>query len=190
MKEKKNDETIKDSASKAEETENTKENPQESSAAEEYTQPEEAEKPEETSKEAEYLQLAQRIQADFDNYRKRNASLRADAIADGKAEVVKTFLPVMDNLERALQTERENGTEGTLMEGLEMVLKQMSQALKDLGVEEIEALGLPFDPACHNAVMQIPCTEEQKPGTIAAVFAKGYKIDGKIIRYSMVQVTI
>ena len=194
MKEKKNDDTIKESAKKAEEAENTqedtKEASQETSAAEEYVQPEETEEPEEASKEEEYLQLAQRIQADFDNYRKRNASLRADAMADGKAEAVKSFLPVMDNLERALQTERENGTAGTLMEGLEMVLKQMAQALKELGVEEIEAQGLPFDPACHNAVMQVPCTEEQKPGTVAAVFAKGYKIDGSIIRYSMVQVTI
>ena len=188
MKEKKNDDTIKESAKKAEEAENTqedtKEASQETSAAEEYVQPEETEEPEEASKEEEYLQLAQRIQADFDNYRKRNASLRADAMADGKAEAVKSFL------ERALQTERENGTAGTLMEGLEMVLKQMAQALKELGVEEIEAQGLPFDPACHNAVMQVPCTEEQKPGTVAAVFAKGYKIDGRIIRYSMVQVTI
>ncbi len=166
------------------------EDTQENTAEADYVQPEEKEQEEAPSKEAEYLLLAQRIQADFDNYRKRNASLRADAMADGKVEVVKTFLPVMDNLERALVTERENGTEGTLMEGLELVLKQMMQALKDLGVEEIEALGNPFDPACHNAVMQVPCTEGQKPGTVAAVLVKGYKIGEKIIRYSMVQVTI
>ncbi len=142
------------------------------------------------SKEEEYLALAQRIQADFDNYRKRNVSLRADALADGKVEAIKAFLPVMDNLERALETERKNNTEGSLMEGLELVLKQMAQALADLGVEEIEAAGKPFDPACHNAVMQIPCAEGQKPGEVAQVFSKGYKIKDKVIRYSMVQVTI
>ena len=71
------------------------------------------------SKEEEYLMLAQRIQADFDNYRKRNVSLRADALTDGKIEAIKAFLPVMDNLERALETERKNGTTGSLMDGLE-----------------------------------------------------------------------
>lgn len=190
MKEKKKDENINEPIEEElpqQEAEDTEEN----TAEAEYVQPE-AEEKEETpnNKEAEYLLLAQRIQADFDNYRKRNASVRADAMADGKAEVVKTFLPVMDNLERALVTERENGTEGTLMEGLELVLKQMMQALKDLGVEEIDALGNPFDPTCHNAVMQVSCSEGQKPGTVAAVLVKGYKIGEKIIRYSMVQVTI
>jgi len=156
-------------------------------AAEESEDAKEEAKP---SKEEEYLLLAQRIQADFDNYRKRNVSMRADALAEGKADSVKAFLPVMDNLERALETERANGTEGSLMEGLEMVLKQMAQVLKDLGVEEIDALGKDFDPNCHNAVMQVPCAEGQKAGTVAAVFAKGYKLDSRVIRYSMVQVTI
>ncbi len=150
------------------------------------------EQPEEAtpSKEEEYLALAQRIQADFDNFRKRNASVRADAMLDGKIDAIKAFLPVMDNLERALETEKANGTQGSLMEGLDLVLKQMAQTLSDLGVEEIEALGLPFDPACHNAMMQIPCAEGQKPGEVAQVFSKGYKIKDKVIRYSMVQVTI
>lgn len=184
---KKNDEDIEQTKENMESE--TKEEGNETEA--EYVQAEETEAAEEApGKEAEYLLMAQRIQADFDNYRKRNASMRADAMADGKAEVVKAFLPVMDNLERALETEKQNGTEGTLMEGLELVLKQMAQVLSELGVAEIEALGLPFDPACHNAVMQVPCTEDQKPGLVAAVFAKGYKLGDKVIRYSMVQVTI
>ena len=166
-----------------EEIEETEEN-----AADNYEEPAE-DAPAQKSKEEEYLQLAQRIQADFENYRKRNLSLRADALADGKADAVKAFLPVIDNLERALETERLSGTEGSLMEGLELVLKQMTQVLKDLGVEEIEALGKPFDPECHNAVMQIPCGDGQKPGEIAAVFAKGYRLGGKVLRYAMVQVT-
>ncbi|MBP5662122.1 MAG: nucleotide exchange factor GrpE [Clostridia bacterium] len=162
--------------------------PEEENAADNYEQPAE-DAPVQKSKEEEYLQLAQRIQADFDNYRKRNIALRADALADGKADAVKAFLPVIDNLERALETERQNGTEGSLMEGLELVLKQMTQVLKDLGVEEIDALGKPFDPECHNAVMQTPCGEGQKPGEIAAVFAKGYRLGNKVLRYAMVQVT-
>ncbi len=161
-------------------------------ATSDYAQPEETETQEEPviSKEEEYLMLAQRIQADFDNYRKRNVSMRADALQDGKVEAIKAFLPVMDNLERALITEKSNGTTGSLMEGLEMVLKQMAQTLTSLGVEEIDALNKPFDPTCHNAMMQIPAQEGQEKGIVAAVFEKGYKMGDKIIRYSMVQVTI
>ncbi len=160
-------------------------------ATSDYAEPEETVEAEEApSKEEEYLALAQRIQADFDNYRKRNVSLRADALIDGKIEAIKAFLPVMDNLERALETERTNGTSGSLMEGLEIVLKQMAQMLTSLGVEEIDALNKPFDPACHNAMMQIPASEGQEKGVVAAVFEKGYKMGDKVIRYSMVQVTI
>ena len=176
------DEEIKD--------EEIKDEAAEDDATSDYAQPEEAVEEPTVSKEEEYLMLAQRIQADFDNYRKRNVSMRADALTDGKVEAIKAFLPVMDNLERALETEKNNGTTGSLMEGLEMVLKQMAQTLTSLGVEEIEALNKPFDPACHNAMMQIPAQEGQEKGIVAAVFEKGYKMGDKIIRYSMVQVTI
>ena len=159
---------------------------EEHSAEDDYSEPEEEEK---KSKEDEYLALAQRIQADFDNYRKRNISVRADALSDGKCEAVKAFLPVMDNLERALETEKNNGTTGSLMGGLELVLKQMTKVLTDLGVEEIDALGKAFDPECHNAVMKVAAGEGQEKGVVAAVFAKGYKIGNKVIRYAMVQVT-
>lgn len=160
-------------------------------ATNDYEAPSEETKEEKVvSKEEEYLNLAQRIQADFDNYRKRNVSLRADALIDGKIDAVKAFLPVLDNLERALETERKNGTTGSLMDGLEIVLKQMLKTLNDLGVEEIEALNKPFDPTCHNAMMQIPAQEGQEKGIVANVFEKGYKMGDKIIRYSMVQVTI
>lgn len=185
-KKKENDENIKkeqpqEEVQEAEKTEQT---------FEDYAEPEE--KPEEKapSKEEEYLALAQRIQADFDNYRKRNVSLRADALTDGKVETLKAFLPVMDNLERALEAERNNGTTGSLMEGLELVFKQMEKVLSDLGVEEIEAVGKPFDPSIHNAVMQIPAQEGQEKNIVAQQFAKGYKLGDKVIRYSMVQVTI
>lgn len=160
---------------------------EEENPADQYEQPAAEEK---QSKEAEYLEMAQRIQAEFDNYRRRNANARADAILDGKVEAIKAFLPVMDNLERALETERTNGTQGSLMEGLEMVLKQMKQMLADLGVEEIDATGKEFDPNLHNAVMQVEAGEDRKAGQVAQVFAKGYKLKDKVLRYAMVQVTI
>jgi molecular chaperone GrpE len=176
---------------KKEVTEEIKDEAVQEDATSDYATPEETVEAEEVpSKEEEYLMLAQRIQADFDNYRKRNVSLRADALTDGKIEAVKAFLPVLDNLERALETERKNGTTGSLMDGLEIVLKQMLKTLSDLGVEEIEALNKPFDPTCHNAMMQIPAQEGQEKGIVANVFEKGYKMGDKIIRYSMVQVTI
>lgn len=184
----KKEELEKEEIKEAEEEIAEEANAEEHSAADDYSEP--AETKEETkSKEEEYLALAQRIQADFDNYRKRNISVRADALSDGKCEAVKAFLPVMDNLERALETERNNGTTGSLMDGLELVLKQMTKVLTDLGVEEIDALGKAFDPECHNAVMQIAAGEGQEKGIVAAVFAKGYKIGNKVIRYAMVQVT-
>lgn len=158
-------------------------------ATSDYEQPKQEEAPQ-ISKEEEYLLMAQRIQADFDNYRKRNVTLRADAILDGKVEAIKAFLPVMDNLERALCEEKKNGTTGSLMEGLELVLKQMQTMLAELKVEEIEAEGKPFDPSFHNAVMQIPAQEGQDKNIVAQVFSKGYKLGDKVIRYSMVQVTI
>jgi len=169
--------------------EEIKETVEETNANDDYQSVEEVKEEQPISKEEEYLALAQRIQADFDNYRKRNVTLRADALSDGKVEAVKAFLPVLDNLERALETERKNGTTGSLMEGLEIVLKQMLKSLSDLGVQEIEALNKPFDPTCHNAMMQIPAQEGQEKGVVATVFEKGYKMGDKIIRYSMVQVT-
>ena len=169
--------------------EEIKETVEETNANDDYQTVEEVKEEQPISKEEEYLALAQRIQADFDNYRKRNVTLRADALSDGKVEAVKAFLPVLDNLERALETERKNGTTGSLMEGLEIVLKQMLKSLSDLGVQEIEALNKPFDPTCHNAMMQIPAQEGQEKGVVATVFEKGYKMGDKIIRYSMVQVT-
>ncbi len=179
------------SKKKDEINENVEETVEQTDATSDYEAPEETVEAEAVpSKEEEYLALAQRIQADFDNYRKRNVSMRADALNDGKVEAIKAFLPVMDNLERALEAERKNGTEGSLMEGLEIVMKQLAQTLASLGVEEIEALDKPFDPACHNAMMQIPAQEGQEKGMVAAVFEKGYRMGDKIIRYSMVQVTI
>lgn len=182
------EEEMKETAETEEQAEPAAE-PAEENAKENYQEPETKEEAK-PSKEEEYLAMAQRIQADFDNYRKRNLSARADALADGKAEAIKAFLPVMDNLDRALATEKQNGTEGSLMEGLEMILKQMQQMLKDLGVTEVEAEGQAFDPNKHNAVMQIPCADGQKPGMVAAVFAKGYQLGDKVLRYAMVQVTV
>ena len=134
-----------------------------------------------------YINLAKRVKADFDNYRRRNASVYADALLDGKLEVIKSLLPVIDNMDRAIEGEKDGS--GSLFEGVKMIRKQLGDMLGALGVEEIGFQGEAFDPNFHNAVMQSDCLDGQKPGEIAEVLLKGYKLGDKVIRHTMVRVT-
>ena len=134
----------------------------------------------------EYLNMAQRVQADFDNFRKRNASVRADALDEGTRKAVTALLPVLDNMERTLQA--MSAMEESYRAGAEMVLRQMVDVLKGLGMEEIPAEGEVFDPTVHEAVMQGPADDDHPSGTVLAVMQKGYKVKGRVIRASMVQV--
>ncbi|MDL2206783.1 nucleotide exchange factor GrpE [Eubacteriales bacterium OttesenSCG-928-N13] len=133
----------------------------------------------------EYLNMAQRGQAEFANYRKRNEAARAEAFDDGIREALTGMLPFIDNLDRAIEAAQESGEQGALLEGIEMTRKQMQEATAKLGLEEVPALGEVFDPELHNAVMR---SSEGEPGTILEVFQKGYSAKGKIIRYPMVRV--
>ena len=132
----------------------------------------------------EYLDMARRIQADFENFKRRNAATRADAFEDGRKEVVNGILPVLDNLERALDA---SGDAGSIGEGVEKVLKQFKSILEGMGLKEIEAKGQPFDPELHHAVMQEEA-EGVEEGTVLEVLQKGYRFNDAIIRYSMVKV--
>ena len=133
----------------------------------------------------EYLALAQRTQADFDNFRRRNESVRADAHMEGQRSVVKAMLPVLDNLERALAVPAAEGD--ALRTGLEMTHKQMIAALEKLGVEAVDRVGEVFDPNVEEAIMQAPA-DAGEPGTVAMVLQKGYIMGGQLIRAAMVQV--
>ena len=137
------------------------------------------------AKAEEYLALAQRTQADFDNFRRRNESVRADAFAEGQRAVAKAMLAVLDNLERALAAPAAEGD--TLRTGVEMTLKQMLAAYEKLGVTVIDRLGEKFDPNLEDAVMQ-GSPEEGEPGTVCAVFQKGYVMNGHLLRAAMVKV--
>ena len=132
------------------------------------------------------LKLAQdktlRAMADFDTYRKRNLELSRTSRIDGEVEVLNGILPVLDNLTRASQAI----TDESAKQGVDLIIKQFESALKSLGVEEIEALGKPFDPNTMNAVMQ--AEGEGESGTVSEVFQKGYVLKGKVLRYSMVKV--
>ena len=129
-------------------------------------------------------QLAQRTQADFDNYRKRNADLVQRARQEGKTDVVLEILPVADNFDRAIPLIGDEG----VREGVEKIAKQLTTVLDKLGVEEIDAEGKAFDPDFHNAVFAEE-VEGVEPDTVVAVLQKGYVMDGKVIRYAMVKVS-
>ena len=132
----------------------------------------------------EYLNMAQRVQADFENFRRRNNSVRAEAYEDGAREFIKTILPVMDNLERALAAE---SADEALKEGVSMVHRQLTEALEKRGVTVIDRAGERFDPNLENAVMQ-GTAEEGEPGTVCAVLQKGYKMGDFVLRHAMVKV--
>ena len=133
----------------------------------------------------EYLAMAQRTQADFDNFRRRNESVRADAFAEGQRTVLTAMLAVLDNLERALAAPAAEGD--ALRTGVEMTHKQMIAAYEKLGVTVINRLGEKFDPNLEDAVMQ-GTAEEGEPGTVCAVFQKGYQMGGQLLRPAMVKV--
>lgn len=138
------------------------------------------------AKAAEYLQLAQRVQADFENFRRRNESIRADAYADGRKDVAAVMLPVLDNLERAVEAAAGSPDEA-LKNGVEMVLKQMTDAYGKLNVKPIDRLGERFDPNLENAILQ-GTAEEGEPGTVCQVLQKGYMIGDRVLRHAMVKV--
>ena len=132
----------------------------------------------------EYLDLAQRKQAEFANYRRRTEGVRQEAYDDGRRDTIEKLLPVVDNLERALEAA---GEESALRSGVEMVLRQTLDTLAKLGVETIDPMGQPFDAELHNAVMQ-GSAEEGEPGTVCLVLQKGYKLGARVIRHAMVKV--
>lgn len=126
-----------------------------------------------------YLRMA----AEYDNFRKRSAKEKEGIYADAYADALKSILPIIDNLERAVGVE---GAEA-LSKGLEMTLKGAAEALEKMGVEPFGAEGDIFDPNMHSAMMMVD-DENHKEGEIVTVFQKGYKKGDKIIRYAMVTV--
>ena len=123
--------------------------------------------------------------AEFDNFRRRTNAEKAGMYSNGVRETVEKLLPVIDNFERAV--EMSDDKESSLYKGVEMILKQFLEITASLGVEEIPALGEPFDPNVHSAVMHIE-DESCDENVIVEVFQKGYKLGDRVIRPSMVKV--
>ena len=126
-----------------------------------------------------------RLTAEYDNYRKRTAKEKETIYQDAKVDTVKAFLAVYDNLERAVATDAD--PESPHRKGLELIFSQFKEILKKLGVEEMEALGQPFDPQRHNAVMHIE-SEDLGENVVSQVFQAGFTLDGKVVRFAIVQV--
>lgn len=130
----------------------------------------------------EYKALAQRTQADFDNFRKRNVEAVKQARVDGGNEVVLSMLPVLDTVEIAINMIADEATKS----GVQLIQKKFQEVFAKYGVKEIEAMGQEFDPNLHNAIMQVE--DSENAGKVVEVLQKGYTRDGKVIRYSMVKV--
>ena len=126
-----------------------------------------------------------RLTAEYDNYRKRTTKEKDALYQDAKADTIKEFLAVYDNLERAVST--EGGEDSPHKKGLEMIFHQYQEILKKLGVTEIDALGQPFDPEKHNAVMHVD-DENLGENIVTQVFQAGFMLGDKIIRHAIVQV--
>ena len=125
-----------------------------------------------------------RLAAEYDNSRKRTAKEKESIWADAKASVVASFLPVYDNLERAL---KQDTADEAYKKGVEMTMTQLKDVLSKLGVTEIDAAGQPFDPKLHNAVMHVE-DENLGENTVAEVFQAGFQLGEKVIRFAMVKV--
>ncbi len=156
--------------------------PEEETAAEAGQPAETAESKEEEELQMRYLRLA----ADFQNFRKRVEKEKQDVFQFANEKIMSDLLSVIDNFDRALETP-ENWQDQGMLEGMQLILKQLKEVVEKNGLEEIKALGEPFDPNFHHAVM-MEQTDEYESGTVSAVLQKGYLLNTRVIRPAMVKV--
>jgi molecular chaperone GrpE len=130
-----------------------------------------------------------RLMADFDNYKKRASKEKSDVIQFGNEGLLKDILPIIDNIERLLTYSYREGNWKSFQEGIELLLAEINKTLAKYGVEPIEALGKPFDPNLHQA-MQRAETDEVEPNIVVEVYQKGYLYRGRLLRPSLVVVSV
>lgn len=128
-----------------------------------------------------------RVSAEYENFRKRTQKEKDALYSDGKAACAAAFLPLADNMDRAIEAAKAENADSPIVTGMEMIYRQFEDILKSLSVEVIPSVGEQFDPEVHNAVMHIE-DEETEPNTIVEEFQKGYKMGDKVLRHSMVKV--
>ncbi|MCD4842170.1 MAG: nucleotide exchange factor GrpE [Methanosarcinales archaeon] len=138
---------------------------------------------------SEYLDHLQRLQAEFDNYKKRVDREKAELIEYASAELVSELIDIMENLERGVASAKESDDINSIVKGMEMVSTQLKDILGSRGLKPIEAVGKKFDPHYHEAMMMTP-TDEYPYNTVIEEFQQGYMIKDKVIRYSRVRVSV
>ncbi len=138
----------------------------------------------EKARSEELSNLVNRMQADFDNYRKRVNENNKKLKEDGVCVVLEKLIPELDVLKQAIQSISDE----RVAEGVKMIYRQILDILTAFGVEEIPALGMQFDPNLHNAVMNVKTTDPSKLNMVVEVFNKGYKLGDRILRHSVVKV--
>ena len=143
-----------------------------------------SDKEKESGKVRDFNTMYVRLQSDFDNYRKRTAEQLGRAKNDGIAEAIIKMIPVLDVMTQALRMI----TDEKVAEGVSMINRQVLEAFNAFGVTEIPALGKPFDPELHNAVMQVPAARPEDEGMVMEVLQKGYHMGDRILRHSVVKV--
>ena len=143
---------------------------------------------EKAAKSEEYFDKLLRIQADFDNYKKRLERERAEFIKFANAEIIYEILKILDDFERAVEAGKKKHDFDVLHKGIELIWIDFKEFLKQKGLEEIEAKGKPFDPHEHDAMMQEE-TEEHPENYVVEEFQKGYKLNDRVIRPAKVKVS-
>lgn len=136
---------------------------------------------------AEWQDKYLRLQAEFDNFRKRTLREKMELVQSGSAECVKNFLPLMDDLQRALEAIEKSNDLEALREGVKLIVQKFRETLKKQNVKEIEALGLELDTDHHEAVARFDAGKEKK-GKIVDVVQPGYKMGDKVLRFAKVVV--
>lgn len=137
---------------------------------------------------AEWRDKYLRLQAEFDNFRKRTLREKLELVENGGAEVLKAMLPVLDDMQRAAQASEKSDDIAALREGEKLVVQKFAEVLKQRGVTEIESAGAEFDPDVHEAVAKFPAPEKEMKGKVIDVVQRGYRLGDKILRYAKVVV--
>ena len=127
-----------------------------------------------------------RVYSEYENYRKRTTKEKADLLINGASDTIKAILPVIDDLERALQSMTDEASR----EGVQLIYNKLMNILQQKGLKEIEAKGAAFDVNIHEAVTQFPAAEESQKGTVLDVVEKGYYLNDKVLRFAKVVVAI
>jgi molecular chaperone GrpE len=136
----------------------------------------------------EYLEVALRTKADFENYRKRVAKETSEALARGKADLARQLLPALDNLERALEAGEDPSAHEALVKGVAMVRDELHSRLEGAGVESFDPTGEKFDPQLHEALSTRPA-EGTDAGVVLETVERGYRLNGQVLRPARVVVS-